>query len=83
VEKELVGFSISSIINKEYLLCHFTKGNIKYVGVYEYMLKNYGAHAVNIAQFMNYEQDLGLPGLRFSKNSFRPSSFLKKYVIVE
>jgi hypothetical protein len=83
VEKELVGFSISSIINKEYLLCHFTKGNIKYVGVYEYMLKNYGANAVNIAQFMNYEQDLGLPGLRFSKNSFRPSSFLKKYVIVE
>ncbi len=83
VGKELVGFSISSIINKEYVLCHFTKGNIKYMGVYEYMLKNYAEVIIKIAPFMNYEQDLGLPSLRFSKNSFRPASFLKKYVIVK
>ena len=83
VEKELVGFSISSIINQDYVLCHFTKGDIKYGGVYEYMLKNYAQNISKISHFMNYEQDLGLSSLRFSKNSFRPASFLKKYVIVK
>lgn len=83
INTELIGFSISSIINQDYILCHFSKGNTKYSGVYEYMLKKYGENAVKISHFMNYEQDLGLPGLRFSKNSFRPVSFLKKYVIVK
>jgi hypothetical protein len=83
IGEELVGFSISSIINPDYVLCHFTKGDTKYAGVYEYMLKSYGEHVNKIAHFMNYEQDLGIPSLRFSKNSFRPSSFLKKYVIVK
>ncbi|MEI8174518.1 MAG: phosphatidylglycerol lysyltransferase domain-containing protein [bacterium] len=83
VGKELVGFSISSIINQDYVLCHFSKGDTKYIGVYEYMLKNLGENVTKITRFMNYEQDLGLSGLRFSKNSFRPSSFLKKYVIVK
>jgi len=83
VGSELVGFSISSIINQDYVLCHFTKGDTKYSGVYEYMLKNYAENTKKLAQFMNYEQDLGIPSLRFSKNSFRPDFFLKKYVVVK
>ena len=32
VGKELAGFSISSIISQDYVLCHFTKGDTKYSG---------------------------------------------------
>lgn len=83
VDNRLVGFCISSIINKEYALCHFMKGDIQYAGVYEYLFRHYGQNLAGIARQVNYEQDLGLPLLRFSKNSFRPAGFLKKYVIIK
>lgn len=83
VKKELSGFSISSIINNDYAICHFSKGNTEYYGIYEYMLRCYAEHLHKNVKFVNYEQDLGLPNLRFSKTSFRPSALLKKYVIME
>ncbi len=82
VGKKLVGFSINSIISEDYALCHFSKGDIEYVGIYEYLFNNYGQHLASVAHYMNYEQDLGFPSLRFSKNSFHPKYFLKKYVIM-
>ena len=83
IKEDLVSFSISSIINSDYVLCHFTKGDVEYKGVYEYMITDYGLNFSKIATFMNYEQDLGISSLRSSKNSFNPSCFLKKYVIMD
>jgi hypothetical protein len=32
-------------------------------------------------EYMNCEQDLGLPGLRLSKQALRPHFYLKKYTL--
>jgi hypothetical protein len=83
VDENLVGFSVYSIFSKDYIICHFNKGDIEYQGIYEYMLKKGGERFSGVAQYMNYEQDLGYPSLRFSKQSFNPAYFLKKYAIIK
>ncbi len=80
VDSKIVGYSIFQTLPQNYATCHFSKADISIDGVYEFLMKEsakiLSEHKVEL---LNYEQDLGLPGLRYSKNSFRPVKFLKKY----
>lgn len=76
----LVGFTISELVNQEYVLAHFSKADTSYPGVYDVMMmENCKIFAGRLVERLNYEQDLGLPSLRHSKNSYRPVFFLKKF----
>lgn len=79
---KLIGFSVNEIINKDYANCHFHKTipSYKYSDVYltnetSKMLKSDGC------KYINWEQDLGLEGLRLLKQSYKPTKYLKKYSI--
>lgn len=83
VRGELSAFSINEILNNNYAICHFEKtlksssSNIATFFTIEVV------KLLNIAgcKWVNWEQDLGLNGLRQSKLSFRPCKMLKKYTI--
>lgn len=81
-KEQLIGFSICEILNQKYSLLHFEKADVSYVGVYEY-LKNQVAKVLlaNQCEYINFEQDLGLEGLRISKKSWKPDNYLKKFII--
>jgi uncharacterized protein len=84
VGNRLVGYSLFTCLPNKYTICHFAKANTAYAGVYEYMMKESAKILLSKGSIcLNYEEDLGLPGLRFSKNSFNPLSFLRKYTISE
>lgn len=83
LEGILVGFSFYEVLPNEYAMSHFLKVDIglhKWVGdVLNWeeakFLKNKGV------LYYNWEQDLGLPGLRKSKEKYRPHLLLQKYTI--
>ncbi len=83
IDNEVKGFSINEILSKGYGICHFEKtlkshhANINHFLVHEVatLLKELGIHTVN------WEQDLGIEGLRRAKLSYKPSSFLRKYCV--
>ena len=82
---KLIGFDLVTISHGNYAISHFSKTDVKYVGIYEYLV---GRGSALLAQekgiqFVNAEEDLGLPSLRYSKNSYRPVKFLQKYIINE
>jgi uncharacterized protein len=80
--EELLAFSITEELHEKYAVCHFAKANVDHAGAYEYLIREEAKHlVVNKLHSLNYEQDLGLPGLRAVKNSLRPEHFLKKYKI--
>lgn len=80
--KKLVGFSISEITHKEYAIGHFMKANLEYKGIFETLYKYTAQHLLNRKiNYINLEQDMGLPGLRKSKQLYYPINFLKKYII--
>lgn len=85
VADQLVGFSIDEVLNNSFSLLHFEKGKLNtFVGLFPFImqqtteiLKTKGS------SFLNYEQDMGIPGLRKGKMSYHPSQMLKKYTITK
>ncbi|MBU0999249.1 DUF2156 domain-containing protein [Patescibacteria group bacterium] len=79
----LIGFSIFEILADNYAISHFIKADISFhSSVYDILnfeeakiLKNQGI------KYYNWEQDLGIQGLRNSKLKYKPSFLLKKYKV--
>ena len=79
----LIGYSINEILNDKHVLCHFAKADTEFSGIYSFLMKQTCIFLLSInKEFLNYEQDLGLPRLRYSKNSFHPKVFLTKYAVI-
>lgn len=82
VDGNPAAFSINEVLNNGYAISHFVKADTRYSGVYSYLM--YATATELFAKgctLLNYEQDLGILGLRYAKDVFRPVCFLKKYII--
>lgn len=81
-KNQLIGFTITEVTHQKYAIFHFTKADSSYEGIFEYL---YHKTAQELSKrgcmFLNREQDLGIPGLRTAKESWRPIKYLKKYII--
>lgn len=82
LEDKLIGYVINEILPNGYSIIHFEKTDLSYNGAHSFLLKNNAAVLLEKGvNYINYEQDLGLPALKRSKESFRPTHFLKKFFI--
>jgi uncharacterized protein len=80
----LIGFSIFHPVQNNYAILSFEKGDTTYKGIYEYINHCAAKHLKELGvKYINYEQDLGIPGLKKAKMLWRPVFFLKKYIIEE
>ena len=84
VHDKLGAFSIQGLIDEHYAIVHFEYGDIAYSGITSFIRQ---ASARYLADrgclYINFEQDSGIPGLRQAKALWRPTSYLKKYIIGE
>ncbi len=81
VENTLVGFIINEHI-KDHNIIHFEKAHIDYKGSYPFLMQQNSKILENFnLKYLNFEQDLGIEALKFTKNKLRPSHFLKKYLV--
>lgn len=83
-KNRLIGFTTYHRLQDTYAGMSLEKGDNRYQGIYAFLnhetaklLKELGA------QYLNYEQDLGIPGLKKAKQLWRPVFYLKKYIIEE
>ena len=58
---------------------HFEKGLGAYKGIYQFINQTFAASLPESFAHVNREQDLGDPGLRQAKMTYRPSGFVRKY----
>lgn len=78
----MVAFSIDELLPNKHVISHFIKADITYKGIYEYMNQCTAAFLHQQGyEFWNWEQDLNLEGLRQLKLSYRPTHFIKKFII--
>ncbi len=82
IDGTCIGFSINELVQKDFAICHFQKAILDFAHVDVFLsnivakeLKHYGC------KYINWEQDLGIPGLRELKESYLNESFLTKYTI--
>lgn len=82
VEGEPAAFTLGEELARgESFVIHFEKALGKYKGIYQFVNKCFASILPDKYKYINREQDLGNPGLRQAKLSYRPAGFVKKYRI--
>jgi hypothetical protein len=81
-ENNPIGFSLNEVVSKDYAISRFHKSVIGHKHLDPFLsslvakeLAHYGC------KYLSWEQDLGVPGLRDFKESYKPFKYLKKYTI--
>ena len=81
VQGKIVGLSMGEIV-RDTLFVHIEKANTELSGVYQKLVQCFAKEFVNEdVHFINREEDVGDPGLRKSKMSYRPLKLLEKYTV--
>jgi hypothetical protein len=69
-----------SIAQGRMFTIHFEKAIDAYKGIYQFINQSFAAALPDYCTYINREQDLGDPGLRQAKMTYRPCGFVEKYV---
>lgn len=79
----LVGFTLNELPGKDTAMIHFEKADpVTYPGAYQVVMQETAKYFLSQGySYINYQQDLGIPGLKNAKRSFDPHLYLKKYQI--
>ena len=81
VQGKIVGLSMGEIV-RDTLFVHIEKANTELSGVYQKLVQCFAREFVTEdVKFINREEDVGDPGLRKSKLSYRPLKLLEKYTV--
>jgi hypothetical protein len=84
VDKKPAGWCLGESIAKgRSFAVHFEKALDEYKGIYQYMNQAFAASLPCFFTWINREQDLGDPGLRQAKETYRPCGYVKKYTGVK
>lgn len=62
-------------------LIHFEKAVAGYKGLYQFINQSFASVLPEDYETINREQDMGDPGLRHAKLSYRPSEFIEKFKV--
>ena len=76
---EIIACTIGEKINSKVLLVHFEKAFSSFEGAYSVINNEFCQSFESEFEFVNREEDMGIPGLRKSKLSYKPSMLLEKY----
>lgn len=78
VNDVIVAITLGSPINYETFDVHIEKANADYEGAYTVINNEFARYIPEQYRFINREEDLGIPGLRFAKESYQPEVRLLK-----
>lgn len=71
--------TMGSFLNERVAHIHFEKANPEIRGLYQAINREFLAREFSTTEFVNREEDLGLPGLRQAKMEYNPDHFAEKY----
>ncbi|MGL5348886.1 MAG: DUF2156 domain-containing protein [Peptostreptococcaceae bacterium] len=81
VDNKIEAFTIGELLNFNMALVHIEKANINIRGLYQYINQQFVLNEFKDVEFVNREEDLGIPGLRKAKLSYHPIKFVEKYTV--
>lgn len=79
-EGRICAFSLGERIG-DTLFVHIEKADRNIRGAYQMMVSEFVKHFANGAEFVNREEDVGDPGLRYAKEAYHPCALLAKYIV--
>lgn len=80
VDGKLEAFTLAEPLNNDTAVIHFEKANPEIEGLYQVINQWFCQKALRNFDFVNREQDLGIPGLRKAKQSYYPHHMVEKSI---
>lgn len=78
--ERLIALAVSEVLAQGYAMCHFLKADRSVIGATDFLMREIARELLaRGCESLNFQEDLGLPGLRAFKLAYRPKFFLKKY----
>lgn len=74
-----IGFTIGELLTPDTALLHFAKPLHAVKGATPFLYKDFASHLPTSVQWINLEQDLGIPALRQAKEAYDPDILLTKW----
>ncbi|MEI8230569.1 MAG: phosphatidylglycerol lysyltransferase domain-containing protein [Candidatus Peregrinibacteria bacterium] len=81
INGELQAFSIGEPLNPTTYCLHYQKANDAIHGLYQYVFHAFTKSIPESFQFLNREEDLGIEGLRITKEGWNPCAMVNKFSI--
>lgn len=83
IDGVVAGFSINQVLPGGYVMCHFQKCLHNYRHIDTFLTHETAKRLLKKGCiYANWEQDLGIEGMRALKQSYQPVKMLKKYIIL-
>lgn len=79
--ENMVAFCIGEPLG-DTLYVHVEKGDTRYDGAYQLLVREYAAHCDPSIRYINREDDAGDHGLHRSKMAYRPCALLEKNIVI-
>ena len=81
IDGRIEGFTMGEIMSRDTALVHIEKANYEIRGLYVALFSHFCRELPENIIYINREQDLGLEGLRKSKESLKPDHMRQKYLV--
>ncbi len=81
VDGKTCALAISEKLNKNTLVFHILKADPGMPGLYQTITNEFLKHEAGDFEYVNFEQDLGVSGLRKAKLSYNPVELIKKFTL--
>ncbi len=77
---KMIAFSIGEPLCNETAVIHLEHADTSYDGAFAIMNQQFLEHEWQSFVYVNREEDMGIPGMRKAKESYRPVFMVKKYI---
>lgn len=82
IDGEIAAVSTGEELTKDTVVIHSERANVKYEGIYNCVNQEFCKNQWSTYGYINREEDLGIPGLRQAKLTYRPDILLTKYLAI-
>jgi len=83
VDGKIEAFAVGEALSEDTAVIHIEKANPEIVGLYQMINREFLRNAWANMTYVNREEDMGIPGLRAAKQSYRPIRMVEKYRATE
>jgi hypothetical protein len=81
IDGNIEALSIGGRLGKKTVTVHVEKANTAFRGLYQAINNEFCKHVAKDVKRINREEDMGIPGLRKAKLSYKPAMLVEKYTV--
>lgn len=82
IDGKIEAFCIAGQINRNTVDVHVEKANTAYRGLYQLINNEFCKHVSADIEYINREEDMGIPGLRKAKLSYKPIRLVESHIAI-